>query len=121
MTEHNEELLVAFFNNAQDAAEHWAEVRIKEIEHPNPVKDLTHAEIEALRKLIETETGRQALEKLLIDCGRSNFFSVLTSIDGYTFDKSLEIVNVETLQPLKDHPISPYFTLYCREVDRLNE
>lgn len=121
MNEHNEELLEAFFNNAHEAAEHWAEVRIEEIEHPNSKKYLTHAEIEALRKLIETETGRQALEKLLVECGRSNFFSVLTSIDGYTFDKSLEIVNVETLEPLKDHPISPYFTLYCREVDRLNE
>jgi hypothetical protein len=121
MTEHNEELLVAFFNNAQDAAEHWAEVRIEEIEHPNPKKDLTPAEIKILQNLIETKVGREALEKLLVDCGRSNFFSVLTSIDGYTFNKSLELINTQTLQPLKDHPISPYFTLYCRELERLNE
>lgn len=113
MTE-NEGILFAFFERAREANVHWAEVRIEEIEQPSPHKRLTDDEVQTLRKLLETETGRQALKKLLVQCGSSNFFSVLTNIDGYTFDKSVELVNAETLEPLTDRAISPVYSIYSQ-------
>lgn len=121
MDEETRQLLESFFTRSQEAAEHWAKMRVYEIEHPNPKKDLTQAEIEALQTLIATDTGREALTKLLIDCGRSNFFSVLTNIDGYTFDKVLDLMNRETGKPLLDHPISTYFTHFCQQLVEVDE
>ena len=121
MAQRDEELLQKFFDRADDGFEHWAEVRIREIENPNPAKAISPAEIEALQKLIASETGREALKKVLIDCGRSNFFSTLTYIDGYTAVKSLELVDSETLEPLSIGMLSQYFSRYCLEMDLLNE
>ena len=121
MKHKDEELLQKFFDRADDGFEHWAEVRINEIENPKPAKAMSPAEIEALQKLVASETGREALKKVLIDCGRSNFFSTLTYIDGYTAVKSLELVDSETLEPLSTGMLSPYFSRYCLETDLLNE
>ena len=121
MKHKDEELLQKFFDRADDGFEHWAEVRINEIEQLNPKKDISPAEFEELQKLIASETGRQALKKILIECGRSNFFSTLTYIDGYTAVKSLELVDSETLEPLSTGMLSPYFSRYCAELDYLNE
>ena len=52
------------------------------------------------------------LKKLLVHCGHSNFYSTLRDIDGLSAEKSVELVNAETREPLMTKPISPYFGTY---------
>lgn len=121
MSLRSEKLLQEFLDEIHDGFEYWAEAKIEEIKKPNPRKELTKAENKALQKLIETETGRRALEKLLIDCGQSNLHSTLTYIDGCTGIKPLELVNAHTRLPIAEETLHEYFSTYCREAKRLNE
>ena len=121
MSLRREKLLQEFLDEIHDGFEYWAKVKIEEIKKPNPRKEFTKAEYKALQKLIETETGHQALEKLLIDCGQSNLFSTLSYIDGSTGIKPLELVNAHTRMPIAEETLHEYFSDYCRESRRQNE
>jgi|AntRauTorckE6833_2_1112554.scaffolds.fasta_scaffold02051_5 hypothetical protein len=62
------------------AIEDCAKTKLEEISKPDPYIDLTKEEHAILKKLVETEIGHVALEKLLVDCGKSNLTSTLTLI-----------------------------------------
>ena len=93
MSLRSEKLLQEFLDEVYDHFEYWAQTRIKDIKGSS-------AELKELQALIKTQNGREALEKLLINCGESNLHSTLTYIDGCTGIKPLELVNAHTRQPI---------------------
>jgi len=117
----DEKLIQEFLDEVHDSFEYWAEMKIKGIEEQAPSLELEPAEYKALQKLIETKTGREALEKLLINCGESNLHSTLAYIDGCTGIKPLELVNAHTRLPIAKDTLHEHLSYYCRETKRLNE
>ena len=117
----DEKLLQDLFDELFDSFDYWAEVSITNVEEHRPKLGMTPAEYKALEKLIKTKTGRTALEKLLVECGRSNLFSTLTYIDGCTGIKPLELVNAFTRLPIAKETLHEYFSDYSRESKRLNK
>jgi len=121
MSLRSEKLLQELFDEVHDAFDYWAEVKIKDIKESHRGLNLKPAEYKALQKLIETKTGREALEKLLINCGESNLHSTFAYIDGCTGIKPLELVNAYTCLPIAEETLHEYFSEYCRESERLNK
>ena len=98
----NEKNLEHFIAHTFEMSEYWADVIINDIKKPSRSRKLEPAEYKALQILLETEASREALKKLLIDCGHSNTFSTMTYIDGCTGVKPVELVSVETGEPIAE-------------------
>jgi len=88
--------------HVHELADYWALAKIDSIRDSQHIDDLTPEEYVILQNLIKDKTTRTALEKLLVDCGHSNIFSLFTYIDGATGIKPLEIVNAETGEPIAE-------------------
>ena len=98
----NEKILRDFVVHTYELADYWALAKIDSIRDHQHIHDLTPEEYDILQKLIEDETTRTALEKLLTDCGHGNIFSLFTYIDGATGIKPIEIVNADTGEPIAE-------------------
>jgi|GEM_PF-3211733 hypothetical protein len=88
MSVSNKEQLRGSLDEVYKAIEHCAKIKIEEINKSYPYIDLNREEHAILKKLIETETGHTALEKLLVDYGKANLTATLTHV-AVTMTKSL--------------------------------
>lgn len=97
-----EKILRDFVVHAYELSDYWALSEIDSIRNRRHIRDLTSEEYDLLQKLIEDDSVRIALEKVLIDCGHGNIFTLFTYIDGATGIKPLELVNAETGEPIAE-------------------
>jgi len=116
----DEKLLQELFDELYDMFEYWADVKIEEIAKPPTREGFTSAERKALKTFIATDTGKNALHKLLFAYGESYMHSFLTYIDGGTGIKPLEISNAHTRMPIAENTLHEYYSDYRREFKRLN-
>ena len=116
----NNKDLESFIAHSYEMFGYWADVRIDEItKHKHADSDT--AEFRALKTLVSTDTGKQVLRNLMVDCGESNLHSTLAYIDGGTGIKPLELMNAHTNLPIAEGTLHEYFSDYCREIKRLNK
>lgn len=111
-TKKNEKILNNLFTEVYDTFNYFTDVKIHEIAENGSHAGLSPEEYEVLHKLIITKTGREALKKVLIDYGHSNFFSTLVYIDGGRFVKEVELVNADTGEPLAEGMLHEYLALF---------
>lgn len=105
----DEKILEDFFIHEFESFEYWADIRIEGIRKREHL-DLSPAEFKALQTLIATDTGEQALRKLLVDCGKSNLHSTLAYIDGSTGEKTLELVSEKTGEPIAAYTLHEHLS-----------
>ena len=98
----NEKKLKDFVMHTHELADYWALAKIDSLRDRRYIDNFTEEEYTVLQKLIEDETSCTALEKLLVDCGNSNIFSVCSYIDGSTGVKPLELVTDDTGEPIAE-------------------
>ena len=98
----NEKILRDFVVHVYEMTDYWALAKINSIRERQYIGDLTPEEYDILQELIQDKTTCTALEKLLVNCGFSNVFSLCTYIDGATGVKPLELVNAETGEPIAE-------------------
>jgi len=104
----NEKILRDFVVDVYEMTEYFALVKIQSIHDGWGVSGFTSEEYKLMQKLIKDEPTRVALEKLLVDCGFSNVFSLCTYIDGATGVKPLELVNADTGEPVAENMTHEY-------------
>jgi hypothetical protein len=110
----NEGILNNFFTEVHSIFDYYTDVKIDDIAKNGSHAGLSPEEYELLHKLIINKTGREALKKVLLDYGSSNFFSTLVYIDGGTGVKPIELVNANTGVPLADGMLHEYLALYVQ-------
>lgn len=103
-----EKILRDFVVHTRELADYWALAKIDSVQQGRYIDDLTPEEYSILQKLIKDKAICTALEKLLVDCGRCNIFSLCTYIDGATGIKPLELVNAETGEPIAEDMLHEY-------------
>jgi hypothetical protein len=111
----NEQILNGLFTNVHDMLKYYADVKLDEIANRKPRIKLSSEQIEMLYKLILTKAGREALLKVLIDYGGSNFFTLLADIDGASGEKTVELVNADSGEPLAENTLHEHYCLHKRK------
>jgi hypothetical protein len=114
-TKKNEKILENFFVEAYDILDYYTDIKIDEIAKNKSHAGLSSGEYKLLQKLTATKTGREALEKVLLDYGRSNLFSTLVYLDGGRFVKEVELVNTDTGEPLAENMLHEYLVSFERD------
>ena len=99
----NEKILKDFVVHTYELANYWALAKIDSIRNREHIDGFTSEEYDLMHKLIEDDSIRIALEKLLADCGNSNAFSACSYIDGASGVKSVELVSADTGEPIAEH------------------
>lgn len=110
-TKKNEEILEEFLAFAHELSRYWANVKLAEIAKRES-RVLYSDEQKTLAALIATDTGKEALRVLLVDCVESNFFTILDYIDGGTGVRPLDLVNAETGELLTEGALHEAWTAY---------
>jgi len=110
-TKKNEEILEEFLASLYETSTYWADVKLTEIAKRESLV-LYPAEQKALATLIATDTGKEALRVLLVDCARSNIFTILDYIDGGTGVRPLDLVNAETGELLTEGALHEEWTAF---------
>ena len=103
-----EKILRDFVVHVYEMTDYWALAKINSIRERQYIGDLTPEEYDILQELIQDKTTCTALEKLLVNCGFCNIFSLCTYIDGATGVKPLELVNADTGEPVAENMTHEY-------------
>ena len=98
----NEKILRDFVVHVHQMTDYWALAKIQSIRDGQYVGEHTPEEYSILEELIKDKATCIALEKLLVECGYCNIFSLCTYVDGATGVKPIELVNADTGEPIAE-------------------